>query len=163
MRCDKVRKLLSEYSIGGLGRREREIIEAHKRECINCSEILSSYEKLDALIGEAIRPIDPPDGIWDGIAMRIREERRSRWLEMIQMPRRLSWVVAGAVVVLLLSIGFLFGINTTKKGYDPKEMAGYMESHIRASLGSVFPDRLVLGASIMLRKEARTDGNGELK
>jgi hypothetical protein len=163
MRCDKVRKLLSEYSIGGLGRREREIIEAHKRECTSCTEALSSYERLDALIGKAIRPIDPPDGIWDGVATRIREERRSGWLEIIRMPRRLSWAVAGAVVALLLSIGFLFGINTTRKGYDPKEIAGYMESHIGASLGSVFPDRLVLGASIMLRKEARTDGNSELE
>ena len=108
---------LSEYLDGGLGPEERRALEAHIRECEECTSTLSALRRIVAQ-AEALDDRAPENELWSGIAERLapaaragvidleehRDLRRGRFAE-----RRLSFSVAqlaaASIALMVLSAG----------------------------------------------------------
>lgn len=106
-RCQQVQNLLSDYRTNVLSDRKRAWLEEHLDECPHCTSELRALDKVLALIEDETPQVEPPTGLWNGVANRLStpERRRvssGRWLAR---PLRLAGLglatlaLAAAVIV----------------------------------------------------------------
>jgi len=89
---DHVDALLPEYLAGDLDPQAKARVEAHLRTCVRCQEELRGLEQAFFALAEALPPVPPPQGTWEGIRARLRRARRGRdWV-----PVLLAAALAGA-------------------------------------------------------------------
>jgi anti-sigma factor RsiW len=92
---------LADYVAHDLAGEDLARFEAHLPTCSKCQRAIREEGRLDALLGEAVRRLDPiPEGLADRVARRMRTVRR----------RRIGAVVAAlaaSVVVVSLVVRFL--------------------------------------------------------
>jgi hypothetical protein len=74
---------LSEYLDGELPDQEREAVEAHLRECVECHGVLNDLKRVVAQ-AQRIEARPPQDDLWSGIAARIDEGAQAA---VLQGPR----------------------------------------------------------------------------
>jgi anti-sigma factor RsiW len=89
---DHVDALLPEYLAGDLDPQAKARVEAHLRTCVRCQEELRGLEQAFFALAEALPPVPPPQGTWEGIRAQLRRAHRGRdWV-----PVLLAAALAGA-------------------------------------------------------------------
>ena len=95
--CDRIRKRLPGYAVGGPGGRARAAIARHIETCPACHAELAALDRTGELIGAA-GPLTPPSDIWASVSAEVLARPRQA-----ARPRtRRSWRVAAGLVALLL-------------------------------------------------------------
>ena len=106
---------------------QRETIAGHLAECPECH---AELERIDAVLG-AINSIPVPNPgedygqrVWQQIAPRLLEKRRSWWKLLLSEPKPLQWLeprrlaAVGAMAALVI-VAFLAGRLTRRPGPEP--------------------------------------------
>ena len=105
---------LSDYLDDELEAAERTAVDAHLRECADCSAVLNDLRRVIALAQAAAADARPPQAdLWMGVAGRI---------DRIRQPRRVSLTVtqlaAAAVLVAAVSGGLVWQFGGSKGLHD---------------------------------------------
>jgi len=88
---EHVDALLPEYLAGDLDPQARARVEAHLQACVRCREELRGWERAFFAPAEALLPVPPPEGTWEGIRARLRRARRGRgWARTLFLAAALA-------------------------------------------------------------------------
>ncbi len=140
MLCRRVRPLLPEYQLGGLGPRIRRAIEQHLATCGECSEELRAMEAADTQLFAAFEQETSPD-LWARIESNLDErqtKRAFRW--------HYAWAPLGAA-----ALAAAVWLVSTRDGVTPPEVAeaefevGYERQHALLGWNDPLADRIHLG------------------
>ncbi len=66
LKCEKVRELLPNYSVGAATLDECTLVEAHVSECANCADELAALNKTGELL--SMISLDPAPDLWNAIS-----------------------------------------------------------------------------------------------
>jgi len=115
MKCTEMKKLLPDYSVGGLSRRKRKFINKHLDNCPECLRELGYLDKTATLL-DSIPFEEPPDSPWESIRSQVlRQEPQvkfSLWKESVEWlwgKRKQAFVMN--MVILLIVVGGTFILN----------------------------------------------------
>ncbi len=149
MICEEVDRLIADYSAGALPRRTTRSVRTHLNGCPVCAKALDQLSLAMAAV-EALPPLDPPSGLWNGVYNRITSpERVSRpdvLGRLLVRPRR---VLAVGVAIASLAGAVIFGVSlqrprTVAQAPEPAAME-YVQGHMYAASQDAFADRVSLG------------------
>ena len=130
MNCDSVRRLLSEYQVGGLSRWRRAALARHLTSCSACREEAAALARTGEMVSRA-GLLSAPERTWDAVRYRIETEGRRRGLP----PARWRGLAIGALALVLLVVG---GISYWSGGSRPAQIARPVvqaeEEEMRAAL-----------------------------
>jgi anti-sigma factor RsiW len=126
---------LSDYLDDELEAAERAAVDAHLRECADCSAVLNDLRRVIALAQAAAADARPPQAdLWTGVAGRI---------DRIRQPRRVSLTVtqlaAAAVLVAAVSGGLAWQFAPPFGGQGLRSETSATDDVVRALPGS--PER----------------------
>jgi anti-sigma factor RsiW len=110
---------LSEYLDGELTEGERASVEAHLKECRECTDVLNDLKRVVARAQASAGESRPPQAdLWPGVARRI---------ESVRQPRRvtltLGQIAAAAVVVAAVSGGVVWRVARTETARPVQQAA----------------------------------------
>jgi len=108
----KVKKLLPDYSVGGLSRRKRKFIKKHLDSCPECLRELGYLDKTATLL-DSIPFEEPPDSPWESIRSQILQQeppvKVSPWKESVEwLWGKRKQAFAMGMVILILVVGGAF-------------------------------------------------------
>ena len=66
MKCEKLKKLLPDYSVGALSEKKRELVKRHIDSCPECMRELGYLDETASLL-DSIPQEEPPDFLWEGV------------------------------------------------------------------------------------------------
>ncbi len=100
MDCAEIRKILPDYTVGGLEEHIAAHVRAHLQECESCRRELRALENTGALLAP-MQATDPPRDLWPAIRSQLepRARRKPAW--------RVYWkpaVAMAAAAVILLAV-----------------------------------------------------------
>ena len=139
---DKWTDRLSDYLDGELSVPEREALDAHLLECVDCGHTL---QQLKAVVTRASQVIDrePSRDLWSGIAARIAagEPSPATVVATSSGKRRISFSVpqlaAASVVLMLMSAGTMYMALDADRGAPVAEVSGPQAEPLPAGSASV--------------------------
>ena len=152
MKCEVVKELLSDYSVGALRAGKARWIAEHLAECESCSKELARLERAMALV-ESLEQHEPPADLWEGVRDRISQpqvSRRHLW-PVWARPRRVFAGLAATAAVAAVT----FSITMNKPMVPPPvvadaAMSEYVQGHAILSSKDPFADRVSLGSLIAI-------------
>lgn len=104
MRCEDVLRGLPEYAVGAAGPIARARIARHISGCESCQRELKVFNAVAGLV-EALPAVDPPPGLWNGVAVRIaREEAVPVSAPRAVATRLRALAAAGAVIAVATAV-----------------------------------------------------------
>ena len=127
MRCDEVRRFLSDYLEGALSAEQRQQVEQHLQACIVCQHEQRMLERVPPLLRQW-SPSVPSEQIWAGIAPRIQTESRVR--RRLFIVRRTPLVAATLAAAAIALVAF-FLWNRPEPTYPPPASTyeNYWQAH----------------------------------
>jgi hypothetical protein len=158
MKCAEIKKLLPDYSVGGLSEKNRELVKQHTGNCSECMRELRYLDKTASLL-DSIPQEEPPDFLWEGVRRGIIQQEYSTeslgikfqsiwqgimgWLWKKRIP-----VLATGLAVLILVAGLYFA---PWKSTTESELTLYaeMEQQTFSYWNSPFADRAALGMLVI--------------
>ncbi len=149
MKCHDVEKLISDYSAGALSGRMARGMREHIESCPSCARELDRLSRIMSIV-EQSKPIEPPDGLWNGVYNRITDpevqRRHSRFGRFFERPRR-ALSLGAAIIVVAGSVIFGISSRTPQKEASLPEPATmeYVRGHLTAASSDAFADRVSLG------------------
>lgn len=153
MECIKIKKLLPDYSVGGLSKKKREFVKRHIDNCPDCAQELMLLDRTASLL-EKIPQEEPPDFLWEGIRREIIQqespiESQPIWQKIIgwMWPKRIPAFVA-SLAVLILVAGLYFAVWNSPKELQPTLYAE-IEQQTFSYWNSPFADRAALGMLVI--------------
>ena len=151
MECDKIRKLLPDYSVGALSRKKREEIKQHIDNCPDCQRELMFLDKTASLL-DSIPQEEPPDFLWEGVRREIiqqenPEDKLPIWDKIFE------WMWTKRIPAFAASLAFLIliaGVVYFTVWHQPPESTPYaeMEQQTFSYWSSPFADRAALGVLV---------------
>lgn len=109
MKCTEIRKLLPDYSVGGLSRRKQVFVKHHIEDCLECIRELMHLDQTASLLN-AIPQEESPNFLWEDVKEKITPCSHSvktpfcqeviGWLKWKRMPALVS-----SIVIFLLVMG----------------------------------------------------------
>lgn len=98
--CEHLDSVLSEYLEGDLDAADRRAVDAHLRECLRCAALVRDIESIRR--GAAtLPPLEPSRDLWPAIAGRIEAPVLELSPRQAAAPRRRTWQLTAAAVVLV--------------------------------------------------------------
>lgn len=97
MKCEKIRELLAGYQDGELDDNQREMVDNHLAECIECRQELARLDKVKEVTGKVQfndLPLEVWEGYWQGIYRRIE--------------RGLGWIFLSIGAIILAASGIFY-------------------------------------------------------
>src|SRR5262245_59196199 len=111
MRCNGFKDWFSTYLDGEIHERERIGLEAHLRECAECSREMDSLRKLDGLMEKHLEEAELPEEFGSKVLKRVREiieerEKKPLWSLRLPHPIHPLWKTAltAALVIFVLMV-----------------------------------------------------------
>jgi anti-sigma factor RsiW len=157
-------QLLSAYLDGELPSPDAAAVQEHLMDCSACRDAYADLRATKGLLG-ALPVAEPPAEFWTtvrAIGAR-RESAPVRW--RLPLPRRPAWVLAAAVIVLVLAAlplikGTVDRLHATEIGVDL-----YIREHAREMSMEPLADRAYLGlvtgdADLVVAGETPRGGEG---
>ncbi len=148
MRCEEVREILPEYSVGALKRRKVRDVERHLEICPDCRRELAALRKVGEMV-ESLPLEKPPADIWDSIAVRIEAESQARgevlwrrWLKPKLIPAWATLALMGLIAWIYL--GLIRSPQQKTQPVIPLEL----KQHVVAAWDSPFSDTAALALYI---------------
>jgi anti-sigma factor RsiW len=146
--CDRIRKKLARYSVGGLGARAEAQVERHLDLCAACRAEVAALNRAADLVSQA--GLEPaPERVWQGVRAQLtpRPEPRPR------LAARRWVLVAAAAVFLLFGLLFLPGRRTPRPVVVPmaqadEELQQTMHRHLTASESVPLADSAAIGLAL---------------
>ncbi|MGB9596396.1 MAG: anti-sigma factor family protein [Candidatus Poribacteria bacterium] len=116
MKCKKVKKMLSDYIDGNIGKTESLSINQHILECDSCRQELESFKKLFELIDNVSKVDYPPESTWKNfisdLHTRIEKEALSEYVEGQKNQTYMKWgwasIAIASVVFFIFSLSLEF-------------------------------------------------------
>ena len=152
MDCAKIKRILPEYSVGGLSRGKRELIKQHVENCPDCSRELMLLDKTASLL-DSIPQEEPPDLLWEEVRREIIQQERSPgnpvwrgiigWLWGKRIP-----ALATGIAVLILVVGLYFAVWKSPTE-SQSELYAEMEHQTFSYWNTPFADRAALGMLVI--------------
>lgn len=152
MECVKIKKILPEYSVGGLSEKKREFVKRHIESCPDCSRELMLLDKTASLL-DSIPQEEPPEFLWEGVRREII--RQERPLETPVWQKFIGWfwgrripALATGLAVLILVTGLYFALW---KSPTASESTLYAETQQQtfSYWNTSFADRAALGMFVI--------------
>jgi len=110
MRCDEVREVLPEYSVGALKGLKARRVRKHLRRCPSCARELEALERAASLI-ESMPLEHPPQRVWESIKASIEAEApveaepaRPKWFVKLAPALGALAVIAASLVIYFLAL-----------------------------------------------------------
>jgi hypothetical protein len=157
--CEHVDTVLSAWFEGDLELAERQAVDAHLRECLRCASIVRDIEAIRRDAGN-LPEMAPSRDLWEGIAARIEAPVIELAPRQAPAPRRRTWQMAAAAVVLMaVSSGLTYVLVSSKQQAAPVVSAADSQdtsSPVAANTpGVVTPRRPSSGSgtSVLIRAE----------
>ncbi len=121
MRCDEVRRSLTDYVEGVLPLEQAQVVEAHLQGCPDCAHELQMLQRVPQVLRQWSPPV-PSERIWAGIESRIRARR---W-----QPRRYALIATLSAAAAALLLAFFIWQRATP-AYPPvvDSYARYWQAH----------------------------------
>jgi len=147
-KCERSRKRLAEYSVGGLGGWRRARVEAHLETCAACRAELAALERTASLVTQV--GLDAAPDHWAAVRPQLRPGLRP----VTARPRlRLAYALATATfAVLAIAFGWLLrpspvaappAVTPVVRADD--EMKASMQGHLKAAWSAPLGDEAALG------------------
>ncbi|GAB4560099.1 MAG: anti-sigma factor [Anaerolineae bacterium] len=110
----EIEALIPAYAIGAADPEERELIEAHLRQCGRCRALLADYRLLADEMAQAVPLVDAPRHLADDLRRRLAAERRAipASAPRPRLWRPMAWVGLAATLILLLGTNFYWAMRT---------------------------------------------------
>jgi len=147
MRCEEVREILPEYTVGALKRRKARDVERHLEICPDCRRELAALKKIGEMI-ESVSLEKPPANIWDSIALQIESESQERealwrrWLKPKFIP---AWA---AIALIGFAVWTYLGLIRSPQGETQQMIPLELKQHAVAAWNSPFSDTAALALYI---------------
>jgi predicted anti-sigma-YlaC factor YlaD len=115
--CDDTTLSLGVYLVGALDAQERTAVEEHLSDCPTCQAELAELAALPSMLEKLtiddfpLEPLVAPDGLFDRVAARAREEQDAHQSRRVARYRRLTAVAAAAVLVVGAGVGSLIAFG----------------------------------------------------
>jgi anti-sigma factor RsiW len=100
--CEDVELMLQDYLNGYLLPSQREVLEAHVRDCGECRALVSGLTRLDSRL-DGIEEVEVPAGLSRSILAALPPQAYGP----SPLRRALSWAAVPALALLLIAVGFL--------------------------------------------------------
>jgi hypothetical protein len=98
VQCERDKKILADYTVGGLTGRQLTQVERHLANCADCRRELAALQHTGELLTPALlRPA--PERVWEGISSRLTAKQL-----VTHRAHRPAFAAALAFVVLLLAL-----------------------------------------------------------
>ncbi len=166
MKCEKIKKILPEYSVGGLSNRKRKLIKKHVDNCPDCSRELILLDKT-ALLLDSIPQEEPPDFLWEGVKIGIIQQKRHELWTFLHgivewfWGKRIIALTAG-LTILILVLGLYFTI--WRSPVEPQsELYTETEYHTLSYWNTSFADKAALGMIVIKTSMEGENMEGENK
>ena len=129
MRCDEVRRFLSDYLEGALSAEQRQQVEQHLQACLACTQERYLLERVPVLLRQW-SPDVPSERIWTGVERRIQTSTRVRRDTARRAPTWRTPLVAATLAAAAIALTAFFLWNRPQPAYPP--LAGRYENYWRA-------------------------------
>jgi anti-sigma-K factor RskA len=158
MKCEEIKKLLPDYSLGALSKRKRKFIKQHIDNCPGCERELRYLDET-ALLLDAVTPEEPPDFLWEGIRREItRPENQAEnlgvkfqsvWQGIMSWlwQKRIPALATGLAVLILVTGLYLAPWKSTTE--SKSEFYAEVEQQTFSYWNSPFADRAALGMLVI--------------
>jgi len=152
--CDRIRKQLSYYAVGGLRGRARARVASHLTACPACRDELAALERTAALLNR-VGAVSAPAGTWEAVSREILASPRLH----VGPRARLSWrlAIGGLGLLLLLSGGVALEFRrpagpqptpVTRTASDEDDMQMALETQLSAQWVTPLADAAAVGLRI---------------
>lgn len=158
MICQRATELLPEYLYGFLKGRQRQEIDRHLRECRHC-QVELEIQRRALLLVEAVQPVEPPVGLWNGVRERISqpEPPLSAWRRWFVATFRKPINAAGGLAVAATLVAAVLS-DPRPPATPPRPLpfpenrsaAGYLHQHALIEARLPLADRVALGPVVTL-------------
>src|ERR1700722_9937679 len=118
MECNTVRLLL-EFARPGAGElepTEADALEAHLADCHECAALAQTVRQFDHEVGKAMRHVEVPDRLAAHLHARLDADNAERHRQ--RMFRAMSGILAAAVILVLLGVGYSYWRHRTRPDVD---------------------------------------------
>jgi anti-sigma factor RsiW len=149
--CDRIRRQLSLYAVGGLSGRARVRIHRHLDSCGACRAELAALERTGELLSNA-RPDSAPAAGWESVKQEVLARPRLAVKSRLRRTWRLALALV-ALVVLVVGVDFvrpyrpsappLVVTAEVREGDDDTPAA--METHLSAQWSTPLADEAAMG------------------
>ncbi len=103
MRCEQIRGLLSPYIDNMTNKREKEAVEAHIVECVECRKELEELQAFCAALKKLDSPVIPGDFSQELHKRLLEEKSRVFAVKNLKKPRKTGWIAAGVAGIALVT------------------------------------------------------------
>jgi len=149
--CDRIRKQLSYYAVGGVRGGAHARVERHLASCAACRAELTALERTGAIV-TSVGPVPAPPGTWEAIRDQILDRPR----QAVPRPARRFWRVAIGVAALLifaLAVAFVRPFRAPQPPIavaveleaDDTDTPATIESHLSAQWSAPLADEAAVG------------------
>lgn len=117
-------------------------VEEHIASCKTCASELERIEKIISHV-EAIQPINPPPGLWNGVQNRITvaPTRTNPWRGWLATPRRALVLGIGTAAI---AVTVFLGVMPQHTSLHDAGSSEFVAEHVSAASQDVFADRIGL-------------------
>jgi hypothetical protein len=169
MNCQEIKKILPDYTVDNISESVRQMIVSHLAECSDCTRELELLRRTAFLVN-TIPLSEPPAGLWNNIAVQLKENNQGRVNPITVWWNPLDWikikpipVFASAAVVCLILGGLWLhqgSIPTpppmqAKATEEPIE--SYITQHNAVSLEDPATDKNGAGLLLVSAEEVNKD------
>jgi anti-sigma-K factor RskA len=140
----QVLELLSAYAIDALDPEERDTVELHLQDCLDCQLILEEYQQIEQGLLHATKPQKPPASVRANLITKLAPTPESRtWIQRLTQSSLLRLGAIGAVVALLiLNIGLY--AQTRDLQEEIESLAAQQQSSQTGLALATYPDTQVV-------------------
>jgi anti-sigma-K factor RskA len=104
---DTLREQVALYAIGALSAAERAQVDAHLRDCEECTAELRSYRRVNAALAQVVPQHDPSPAVRTRVLDAARRSTDGRAVRpSAQRATWLPWLAAAAMLVVTLGLGY---------------------------------------------------------
>ncbi len=130
MRCDEVRRFLSDYLEGVLPIEQAQQMEQHLQACLACTQERYLLERVPVLLRQW-SPDAPSERIWAGVERRIQTSTRVRRDTARRAPTWRTPLVAATLAAAATALAAFFLWNRPEPTYPPPASTyeNYWQAH----------------------------------
>jgi len=149
MKCEKIQKMLPDYSVGALSAKKRELIRSHIKNCPKCMERLEHLNKI-ALLMDNIPQEEAPSYLWANIKEKITSyEEESFWQKSFKWlwKKRIPALISSFSVLLIMASFYFLLLRPSEK--TEQSIYKDIRQHTFSSWNNPLTDRVVLGMIVV--------------
>jgi hypothetical protein len=149
IKCEKIQKMLPDYSVGSLSAKKREFIEKHIQNCPECLKQLEHLNNIASLMDKMPQE-EPPSHLWANISERITNyEEDSFWQKSFGWlwEKRIPALVSGFGMILIIASLYFLLLKPPEK--MDKSIYKDIGQHTYSRWNNPLTDRVALGMIVV--------------